>query len=170
MALTAHVFPAWQQACMNGKVDIAGTTPDTLKVGLISAGSAALATAGAAAWDGYTTVASFLTNGTYPLTEVLTTGGTGYTRQALTSVSVNLTGLYTSLVVGTNPSWYASTISAVGAFFYDYTAGGSSDTAGLMIAWWDFAGTNTDSNGVYTLVMPTANAVANVLWQVTAAL
>jgi len=56
----------------------------------------------------------------------------------------------------------------VSAFFYDYTAGGNSDTAGLMIAWWDFAGTDSDTAGTFTLTMPSANGVAGALWQITA--
>ena len=165
MALTAHVLPNVHQVLMTKQLSL--NNVDALKGGLVASGTNPN-TGGSAAWAGYKTVADFLTNGTYPQTEV-STSGTGYTRQALTSVSVSTTGLFTTLVVGTNPSWAASTISAVAAFFYD-AAVDTNDTTRLMLAWWDFGGTNTDSNGVYTLIMPTANSVAGALVQITAAL
>lgn len=163
MTVTAHIFPNFVTAMGSHSVNL---STDTLKCGLVASGTDPN-TGGAAGWDAYTTVANFLTNGTYPQTEV-STSGTGYTRAALATVGWSLSGLYTTLTVSVNPSWATSTISAVRAFFYDYTAGGSSDTAGLMMCYWDFGGTDSDSAGTYTLTLPTANAVTQALLQYTA--
>lgn len=162
MAVTAHVFPNFHQLLATKQLSYA-SSPATLKVGLVATGTDPN-TGGAAGWDGYKFVADFLTNGTYPQTESV---GTGYSRQALTSVSVATSGLYTTLVVGTNPSWTTSTISAVRAFFYD-TQVGSADASYPLICYWDFGGTDSDTAGTYTLTMPTANSVAGALVQITA--
>ena len=168
MALTAHNFPNANQLLMTKTWNLNAT--DTIVVGLIASGTFNWV----AGTYPYATVTDFLNNagsgGGGALTEV-STSGTGYTRQALTSVSVSTTGLYTTVVAGANPSWAASTISAKYAFFYvGATANTNDATTNRLLAAWDFGGTNTDSNGVYTLVMPTANAVAGALVQITASL
>jgi len=172
MAVVAHNFPNANQLLMTKTWN--WNNSDTHVVGLIATGTFNWV----AGTYGYTTVAQFLANaGTGGGGSLVESTGTGYARQALTSVSVSTSTLYTTLVVGTNPSWAASTISAKYAFFYDAApATGSTAiattndaTTNQLIAYWDFQGTNTDSNGVYTLLMPTANAVAGALVQITAA-
>lgn len=160
MVVTAHVLPKYHDALMRKTFNL---TSDKLMVGLVASGTDPIAGAG---WQGYATVADFLTNGTYPQTEH-STSGTGYSRQQLASVSVNTTGLYTTLVIGTAPYWPASTITAVRAFFYN-AAVDTNDTTRLLIAYWDFGGTDSDTGGVFTLNMPTANSIAGALQQFTA--
>lgn len=159
MAVTAYVFPSFIDA-LNAKT--VNVTTDTLECLLVTSGTYTWnSTANAAVH-----VHDFLTaNGT--LTEV---SGGGYSRQTLTSVSTSDTFStphnYTSLVVGTAPSWTSATFSAVYALFFDNTVGGS-DTTNQVIAYWDLGGTQTVTASTFTLSLATANTVANTLvqWQ-----
>jgi hypothetical protein len=153
MAQAAHIFPNFTQQMGLGS---SSSTPinlstDTLKVGLVASGTFNWV----ASTQAYTTVAQFLTNagsgGGGALTEV-STSGTGYTRQALTSVTYTETGLVSTLTCA-NPSWTNATFSSVYAFFYDYTAGGSSDTNGIVLCYWDFGGTQTVTSATFTLTI-----------------
>lgn len=148
MAAAAHVYP-------NAVQNIATKTEnwnnsDTLKVGLVASGTYTWITAS----QGQSTVANFLagdgSNGA--LTEV-STSGTGYTRQALTSVSVATSALVTKLTCATI-SWTAtSNWSALYAFFYD-AAVDTDDTTRKLIAYWDFGGTvSVVSGGNFTLTI-----------------
>ena len=159
MAVTAYVFPSFIDALNSKTVNV---TTDTLECLLVASGTYTWNSAANAAVH----VHDFLTaNGT--LTEV---SGGGYSRQTLTSVSTSDTFSsphnYTSLVVGANPSWTSASFSAVYALFFDNTVGGS-DTTNQVIAYWDLGGTQTVTASTFTLSMPTANAVSNVLvqWQ-----
>jgi hypothetical protein len=154
MTVACHVFPAfiWQ---LGAKA--VSLTGDTLMVGLIASGTYSYT--GGAAGTKPVHVADFLagdgTNGA--LTEVSTTG-TGYARQALTSVAVSpATDAYTTGTTYTltcaSPSWANSTISAKYAFFYDNSFGGGGDTLNLIMCYWDFGGTNSSSSGSFTLTI-----------------
>lgn len=151
MAQAAHVFPnITQQMGANTGTQI-NLSSDTLKVGLVASGTFNWV----AATEAYTTVSQFLTNsgsgGGGALTEV-STSGTGYTRQALSSVTYTESGLVSTLTCA-NPSWASASFSAVYAFFYDYTAGGSSDSNGLILCYWDFGGTQTVTSATFTLTI-----------------
>lgn len=153
MTVVCHVFPSlvWQ---LGAKA--VSLTSDSLYVGLIASGTYSYS--GGAAGTTPVHVSTFLagdgTNGA--LTEV-STSGTAYARQLLTSVTVSpatdsyATGTTYTLTCA-NPSWAASTISAKYAFFYDNTFGGS-DSTNLMLCFWDFGGTNSSSSGSFTLTI-----------------
>jgi hypothetical protein len=132
-------------------------TSDSLYVGLIASGTYSYS--GGAAGTAPIHVSTFLagdgTNGA--LTEVSTTG-TAYSRQLLTSVAVSpATDVYTTgttyMLTCASPAWAASTISAKYAFFYDNTFGSGTDSTNLMLCYWDFGGTNSSSSGSFTLTI-----------------
>lgn len=159
MAVTAHGFPSWELAASQKKVNPA---TDTLQVLLVGAGTFSWnATAQAV-----TTVNGFLAgSGSGALTEV--TGG-GYTRLTLATVSVANSGAYTTLVVATDPTWVAVTLTAYYALFFDNTVGGT-DATNQVICYWDFgAGVAVAANN-FQLHIPTSNGVASALvqWQAT---
>ena len=171
MSVVAHVFPVATQQLAQKAVDWQSGTVDTLKVLLVASGTFN--------WPGtsdstanYTTVSAFLANagsgGGGALTEV-STSGTGYTRQTLTGVgfSSSSSGLFSTLTVSGAIQWTSATFSAVYALFYDYTAGGNSDTNGIPICYWDFGGTQSCSSGTFTLTLGSANSVSNALVQYT---
>lgn len=154
MTVACHVFPSlvWQ---LGAKA--VSLTSDTLQVGLIASGTYNFS--GGASGTAPIHVTTFLagdgTNGA--LTEV-STSGTGYSRQTLTSVAVTpSTDVYTTgttySLTCANPSWAASTISAKYAFFYDNTFGGGTDANNLVMCYWDFGGTNSSSSGSFTLTI-----------------
>jgi hypothetical protein len=161
MAVTSYVFPSFTDALAAKKINLAS---DTLQVLLVASGTYTWnSTANSAV-----TVANFLTaNGT--LTEV-STSGTGYSRATLSSVSVGDTFStphnYTSLIVGTNPSWSSATFSASSALFYDNTVGGT-DSTNQVIAYWDLGGAQSVTASTFTLAMGAANSVSNALVQWT---
>lgn len=153
MTVTCHVFPSlvWQ---LGAKA--VNLTTDSLYVGLIASGTYNFAASSGTAPEHVSTfLAGDGTNGA--LTEV-STSGTGYARQLLTSVAVSpgsdtyTTGTTYTLTCA-NPSWAASTISAKYAFFYDNTFGSSTDSTNLILAYWDFGGTNSSSSGSFTLTI-----------------
>lgn len=156
MAAAAHVFPNFTQVMGTHSVNLSS---DTLKVGLASGTFNWVA-----ATQAYTTVSQFLTNsgsgGGGALTEVSYSGASPASRVTLSGVSFTDTGLVSTLTA-TNPSWTTATWSTTYAFWYDYTAGGSSDTAGLLIAYWDFGGTQTVAGQTFTLNI---NASGLVTW------
>lgn len=153
MTVACHVFPSllWQ---LGAKA--VSLTSDTLKVGLIASGTYNF---GAASGTAPFHVTNFLagdgTNGA--LTEV-STSGTAYSRQTLTSVAVtpstdSFTNGTTYTLSCASPTWAASTISAKYAFFYDETFGGGTDANNLIMCYWDFGGTNSSSSGSFTLTI-----------------
>lgn len=148
MAATAHIFPAFTQAMGTHSVNLSS---DTLKVGLAS-GTFNWVTA----TEAYSTVSQFLTNagsgGGGALTEVSYSGATPSSRISLASVTYSQSGLVSTLTCA-NPAWTTATWTANYAFFYDYTAGGNSDTAGLLICYWDFGGAQTITGQTFTLTI-----------------
>jgi hypothetical protein len=89
--------------------------------------------------------------------------GSGYTTGgfALTNVSA---ALYTDTAVVTfsaNPVWNPSTLSAIAGVIY--TTDSTKGTAGRTVAVFDFGGTQTDSNGSFTVNLPTAAAATGLI-------
>jgi hypothetical protein len=156
MAVTAHIFPNYTQvmgtfhSAGTGQVALTGT-PNTIKVGLATG-----VFNWVAATEAYTTVSQFLTNagsgGGGALTEVVYTGASPASRQTLSGVSYSTTGLVNTFTAS-SPSWTGATWTAAYAFFYDFTAGGSSDTTGLMIAYWDLGGSQSVAANTFTLTI-----------------
>ena len=164
MTAAAHIFPNFTQQM--GELKAGGATSqitltnansgtvDTLKVGL--AGTGAQLFNWVAATEAYTTAANFLANagtgGGGALTEV---SGGGYSRQSLSGVTYTTSGLVNTLNCTSPITWSATANwSAQYAFFYDYTAGGNSDSTGLLICYWDFGGSVSVVNGgTFTLTI-----------------
>ena len=166
MAGAAHFFPSFQQAMetqSSTRPSFVSGSVDTLKIGLINSSATFN---WVAATEAYSTVSQLLANagtggGTSPLVEV---SGGGYARQTLAGVSVTTAGLVTTLTA-TSPINFPTATANYGAnyaFIYDYTAGGGSDTAGLLVAYWDFGGTlSVVSGGNISLAI---NAAGITTW------
>lgn len=152
MAITSHVFPKFTENLGRKNVSL---TADTLAVLLIASGTY---TWGATP-EGQSFVSDFLagdgTNGA--LTEV-STSGTGYTRQNLTSVTYTTSGLVNTLTCA-SPSWPGASLSAKYALFYDATP--STDAGRYLVAYWDLGGTQTITGVTFSL---TINASGLVTW------
>lgn len=151
MSQAAHVFPSFTQ---NLGANAQKASTDGISVALIAAGSATVT------WNStsyaYTTLTQFLANsGGTALTEV-STSGTGYARQALSSVTFTESVLVNTLTAA-NPMWTAlSAWGAIYAVFYDTTV--SND----LICYWDFGGTSSVvTNGVFSL---NVNTLGLVTW------
>lgn len=146
MATTSHVFPSFTQAAGTHLVNLSS---DVLKVGLASGTFNWVA-----ATEAYSTVTQFLNNsgsgGGGALTEVSYSGATPASRVTLASVTFTENGLVSTLTCA-NPGWTGATWTANYAFFYDFTAGGGSDTNGLLIAYWDFGGAQQITGQSFTL-------------------
>lgn len=133
----------------------ANLSTNTLKVGLIASGTLSARVNS----ETYATVSDLLANSPgSPLTEV-STSGTGYTRQILTSVSYSKTGLVVTLT-SANPSWPSATFSTNYGFLYDDSTGGS-DASKALIAIWDFGGVQSVTSTNFTLLV---NASGLVTW------
>jgi len=146
VAVTAHFFDKFQlNHLKSGQANLAS---DTLKVGLI--------TSGTYAWNGTSQVQEFVSDllggsGAGALTEV-STSGTGYTRQSLTSVTYTQATTVVTLTCA-NPSWAASTFSASYAFFYDETNSSATDASRPLVAYWDLGGAQSVAAGTFTLTI-----------------
>lgn len=144
MAVTAHVFPTLDLAI--GKKQVNFTT-DTLQVLLIASGTYNWNSTSQA----HTTVTNFLAgSGSGALTEV-STSGTNYTRQTLTSVTYTDNVLVTTLTCA-NPSWANGTFSTVYACFFDNTVGGT-DSTNQLLCYWDFGGAQSVTAATFTLTV-----------------
>jgi hypothetical protein len=142
MAVSAHIYPTFS---LNGLKKTLNASTDTLDVLLIASGTYT--------WNstsqGHKTVTDFLGgSGAGSLTEV-STSGTGYTRQALTSVTLADSALVTTLTCA-NPTWSTATLSAVYALFYDNSVGGTDGTNQIM-GYWDFGSTQTVTSAPFVI-------------------
>lgn len=135
MTVSAHAFPNLTQVM--GTKAVALNNSDTLAVALIASGTITWN----ATTQGYTTLSGLITGAS--LTEV-SSSGTGYSRQNLTSVTYTTSGLVNTLTCA-NPAWANSTFSAVYAVFYDSTV--SND----LLCYWDFGGSQSVSGATFTL-------------------
>jgi len=153
VAVTAYFQPKFEQNHLGKK--LVNLSTDTLNVGLIASGT--LAARGTA--EGYEFVSDLLANNGSALTEV-STSGTGYTRQSLTSVSYTVSALVVTLTAA-NPSWATSTFSTVYGWLHDETASSGTDATRPLICIWDFGGTQSVAGTTFTL---TVNASGLVTW------
>lgn len=154
MAATQHFFPKFESTQLGLKT--VNLTSDTLNVGLIASGTY---TWGATP-EGQEFVSDFLGgDGTHGALTEVSTSGTGYTRQALTSVTLSASGEVVTLT-SANPAWSSATFSTVYGFIYDASVGGS-DSAHPIILYWDFGGSQSVSGATFTI---TVNASGLVTW------
>jgi hypothetical protein len=145
MSATQHYFPEFETQLGTKAINLSS---DTLTIGLIASGTF---TWGATP-EGYTFVSSFLAgDGTHGALTEVSTSGTGYSRQALTSVSFSASGEVVTLT-SANPSWTSATFSTVYAFLYDSSVG-SGDSSHPIIAYWDFGGAEPVSAATFTLTV-----------------
>jgi hypothetical protein len=153
VAGTQHYFPEFETQLGAKAVNL---STDTLNVGLIASGTF---TWGATP-EAYTFVSQFLGgDGTHGALTEVSTSGTGYSRQALTSVSYSASGEVVTLTAA-NPAWSSATFSTVYGFLYDASVGGS-DAAHPIILYWDFGGSQSVAGTTFTL---TVNASGLVTW------
>lgn len=130
--MPAYFQPLFEQNHVGKK--LVNLSTDTLQVGLI-------ATSGLAARSvsqGYEFVSQLLANNGSALTEV-STSGTGYTRQALTSVTYTRSGLLVTLAAA-NPSWAGANFTTFCGWVHDETASSATDATRPLVCIWDFAG------------------------------
>lgn len=153
MTVLAYFQPKFESLHLGKK--LVNLSTDTLQVGLIASGT--LAARGTA--ENYEFVSDLLANNGSALTEV-STSGTGYTRQALTSVSYTQSGLVVTLTAA-NPSWAAATFSTVYGWIHDETASSGTDATRPLVAIWDFGGAQSVTGTTFTL---TVNASGLVTW------
>jgi hypothetical protein len=139
---------------LNGLKKTLNASTDTLEVLLIASGTYT--------WNstaqGHTHVSDFLAgSGSGALTEV-STSGTGYTRQTLTSVTLTDSGLVTTLDCA-NPSWTSATFSAVYAAFFDNSVGGS-DSTNQLLCYWDFGSAQSVTSTTFTITVNSGGVLA----------
>lgn len=152
MAVTSHVFPSLS---LNGLKKTLNASTDTLEVALIASGTYT--------WNstaqGQTHMSDFLAgSGSGALTEV-STSGTNYARQSLTSVTLTDSGLVTTLGCA-NPSWSSASLSTLYAVFFDNTVGGS-DSTNQLLCYWDLGSAQSVLTTTFTL---TVNAGGLLAW------
>lgn len=153
MTVNAYFQPTFQSNYLGAK--LADLSTDTLMVGLIA--TSGLASRGTS--EGYEYVSQLLANDGSALTEV-STSGTGYSRQSLTSVEYTESGLIVTLTAA-NPSWSAATFDTYYGWLHDETASSGTDATRPLICIWDFGGEQTVSDTTFTL---TVNASGLVTW------
>lgn len=152
MTVLAYFQPKFESLHLGKK--LVNLTTDTLQVGLIASGT--LAARGTA--ENYEFVSDLLANNGSALTEV-STSGTGYARQALTSVSYTQSGLVVTLTAA-NPSYAGASFNTVYGWIHDETASSGTDATRPLLAIWDFGGSQPAS-GTFTL---TVNGSGLVTW------
>lgn len=153
MAVNAYFQPLFEQNHTGKK--LVNLSTDTFNVGLIASGT--LAARGTS--ENYEFVSQLLANNGSALTEV-STSGTGYSRQALTSVSFTQSALVVTFTAS-NPSWPAATFSTVYGWIHDETASSGTDATRPLVCLWDFGGTQTVTGSTFTL---SVNASGLVTW------
>lgn len=146
MAVNAYFQPKFEQNHVGKK--LVNLSTDTLTVGLIASGTLAAR----ATTEGYEFVSDLLANGGSALTEV-STSGTNYTRQNLTSVTYTESGLVVTLSAA-NPSWANASFTTVYGWLHDETASSATDATRPLIAIWDFGGAQSPSAVTFTLTVP----------------
>jgi hypothetical protein len=153
--LPTYFQPKFEQNHL-GKAGVNLAT-NTLTVGLI-------ATSGLAARSvsqNYEFVSDLLANNGSALTEV-STSGTGYARQNLSSVTYTQSGLLVTLSAA-SPVFPGSAFTTFYGWLHDETASSATDATRPLICIFDFGGSQTAS-GTWTLAV---NASGLVQWQVT---
>lgn len=153
MTAAAYFQPKFELNHLGKK--LVNMSSDTFNIGLIASGT--LAARGTS--EGYEFLSDLLANGGSALTEV-STSGTGYTRQSLSSVAWTTSGLTTTFTAA-NPSWSSATFSASYAWIHDETASSSTDATRPLLALFDLGGPQSVSGSTFTL---TVNASGLVTW------
>ena len=152
MALAAYYQPIFEQNhALKKGINLA---TDTLVVGLIASGTLA----SRSVTQGYEFVSQLLANGGSALTEV-STSGTGYTRQNLSSSSLTVSALVTTFTCA-NPSWTSATFTTVYAWIHDETASSATDATRPLLAIFDLGGAQIVSGSTFTLTV-NASGIAN---------
>ena len=160
MTAAAHIFP---NAIKNiaSKVENWASGTTELKVGLAGTGAQTFNWPGTGnSTAAYQTVSDFLTNsgsgGGGALTEV---SASGYSRQALTSVTLTTSALVVTLSAATMSWTAAANWTAQYAFFYDTTVD-TNDTTRELVCYWDFGGSvSVVSGGNFTLTVNASGIV-----------
>jgi hypothetical protein len=85
--------------------------------------------------------------------------GTGYTTGGVTMSGFTTSSSGTTVWIDwtTDPSWAASSISAIGAIIYNSTR------TNKAVAVISFGGTITDTSGTFTITLPTADATNAII-------
>jgi len=134
MPLASYAQPKFAKHLANKNIDLVTATIDTLKVGLIASGTLAARSV----TENYEFVSDLLANSGSALTEV-STSGTNYARQNLTSVTYTQSGLAFNLGAA-NPSWVAAAFTAIYGWVHDETASSATDATRPLLLIWDFGG------------------------------
>lgn len=145
MAVTSALCTSYKKELLSG----VHLSTDTYKILLLKVGATGT-------YDATVTNAGTPGTGTPSLANVGTdeTSGTGYTTGgvAMSGFTTSFSGTSVWLTWTTNPSWAASTISAIGAILYNVTQGNK------VVAIISFGGTVTDTSGTFTITLPAAGA------------
>jgi hypothetical protein len=143
VTVLSYFQPTFEQNHLGKK--LVNLSTDTLKAGLIA--TSGLAARGTS--ETYEYVSDLLANNGSALTEV-STSGTGYTRQNLTSVSYTESGLVVTLTAA-NPAWSSATFTAYYGWLHDETASSGTDATRPLICIWDFGGAQMVSSVTFAL-------------------
>jgi hypothetical protein len=147
MAEEAYFQPSFVQAFMGQpSSEHPNLTSDTFVTMLYA--TSGLAARGTS--EGFEYVSQLTANGGSALTEV-STSGTGYSRQDLTSVSWTYSGLVVTFTAA-NPSWSSATFSCYYAAIYDGSIGSGDSTYPLMMIF-DLGGVQTVTGATFTLAV-----------------
>jgi hypothetical protein len=157
MTAAAYFQPKFEQNHVGKK--LVNFSSDTFNCGLIASGTLA----SRSVTEGYEFVSDLLTNGGSALVEV-STGGTGYSRQGLASVSYTVSALVVTITAA-NPSWSSATFTTNYAWVHDETASSGSDSTRPLLAIFDLGGSQPVSGNTFTLAV---NASGLVTWTAAA--
>lgn len=145
MAVTSHVYTKVADSLGQKKIDI---DSDTIKVMLLSA---------------YTVgttqdTAQFVSDVKAAGTEAV---GTGYTAggATLATVSWSRSGHVYTLDFSVDPSWNATGGALAAAYAVFYAASAGTDSTNPVICYWDLGGTQTATNGTFTLTLDAAGVL-----------
>jgi len=150
---TTSLSTQFKMDSLNGKVNIAGTSPLTYKMLLVKSGASGT-------YNNTLTNVGTPGSGTPSATNVGTdeTTGTGYTSGGATLASGVVT-LYSTTATATFTSpvtWATATISAICAVVYESV---SKDVVGVF----DFGGTVSSTAGTFTVNLPTPGASTSLV-------
>lgn len=153
MAVTAHVFPQWDQKALSKAVNVGS---DTIKCMLLSAYTFA---------NTHATMADVLAAGT----ELAT--GNGYTAGGITvsGVSLSTSGLVTTLTATSPVLTVPQGGSLAFAYVVFFDAQGGSNATNFPICYWDLGGTVTfnDTGAGAETVTLTINGSGLATWTTT---
>jgi hypothetical protein len=150
---TTSLSTKFKMDALNGKVNIAGSSPLTYKMLLVKAGASGT-------YNNTLTNVGTPGSGAPTATNVGTdeASGTGYTSGGATLTSGVVT-LYSSTATATFTSpvtWTTATISAICAVVYESVSG---DVVGVF----DFGGTVSSTAGTFTVTLPTPGAATSLV-------